>query len=397
MNKLLNFFKKHSELICILILLLITGVAHSYNMFHYPYYENDEGTYMSQAWAVITHGKLAPYTYWYDHSPVGWLLISLWTVLTGGIFSFGFSLDSGRVFMLVLHLASTFFLFKIAKKISGSLLAGVIACLLFALSPLGLSFERRILLDNIMIFWVLLSYFFLLGEKRKLMHYAFSAVSLGLAILSKESAIFFIPMFILAIVTRSHEKHRLFSITYWTVVLGFIVSSYFLFALLKGEFFPSGTFLGGDKPHVSLVETFQFQLSRKGGFFLGENSGFMVNFKGWVTGQASIPVPDPVLIIAGIASTLGLLLSAFWKRRLLLAALPALSYSFFLIRGGEVITFYVIPLIPLFGLTVGVLISYIYKLLAQRGIRGKFLGILFVILSLFPFGYYYARHTEPTA
>jgi endoglucanase len=227
------------------------------------------------------------------------------------------------------------------------------------------------------------------------MHYAFSAVSLGLAILSKESAIFFIPMFILAIVTRSHEKHRLFAITYWTVVLGFIVSSYFLFALLKGEFFPSGTFLGGDKPHVSLVETFQFQLSRKGGFFLGENSGFMVNFKGWVTGQASIPVPDPVLIIAGIASTLGLLLSAFWKRRLLLAALPALSYSFFLIRGGEVITFYVIPLIPLFGLTVGVLISYIYKLLAQRGIRGKFLGILFVILSLFPFGYYYARHTEP--
>src|SRR5258708_31355739 len=101
-------------------LLLISAIAHGYNMFHFPYFENDEGVYQSQAWALLTKGKLAPYTYWYDHAPGGWIFIALWILLTGGFFTFGFSLNSGRMFMLVLHIVSCIFLYFIGKRVTGS-------------------------------------------------------------------------------------------------------------------------------------------------------------------------------------------------------------------------------------------------------------------------------------
>jgi hypothetical protein len=37
------------ETLLIIAILLIVGLVHGINMFHYPYYESDEGTYMSQA------------------------------------------------------------------------------------------------------------------------------------------------------------------------------------------------------------------------------------------------------------------------------------------------------------------------------------------------------------
>ena len=105
LNKLLSEIKNNKkELAIIAVLLLISGISHGYNMFHFPYYENDEGVYMSQAWSLLTQGRLSPYTYWYDHAPFGCMLIALWTKLTGGFFTFGLSVNSGRVLMLVFHL-----------------------------------------------------------------------------------------------------------------------------------------------------------------------------------------------------------------------------------------------------------------------------------------------------
>ena len=191
---MLNKIKEHKkDLLVLAILLLISGVAHGYNMFHFPYYENDEGTYISQAWSLLTQGKLAPYTYFYDHAPVGWFLIALWAKLTGGFFTFGFSINSGRVLMLVLHLLSTALLFGVAKKLFKSNLTATLASLIFTLSPLGIYFQRRVLLDNIMVFWLLLALLLILGNRRKLRHFIGSAIAFGIAILTKETAIFFYP------------------------------------------------------------------------------------------------------------------------------------------------------------------------------------------------------------
>jgi len=57
----------------IALCLLIGLVSHGWNMFRYPLYLTDEGIYMEQAWSVIKEGKLSPYTYFYDHAPMGWL------------------------------------------------------------------------------------------------------------------------------------------------------------------------------------------------------------------------------------------------------------------------------------------------------------------------------------
>jgi 4-amino-4-deoxy-L-arabinose transferase-like glycosyltransferase len=123
--------KNKTQLLTVFGLLIIAGVSHGFNMFNYPYYENDEGTYMSQAWSLLTRGELAPYTYWYDHAPGGWILIALWVKLTGGFFTFGASVNSGRVLMLILHLLSTALLYFIAKRLSKSTYTGIIAVFMF--------------------------------------------------------------------------------------------------------------------------------------------------------------------------------------------------------------------------------------------------------------------------
>lgn len=393
MNNLIHFIRKNAEVIGLISVLSFSAFTFSFNMFNYPYYENDEGTYMAQAWAVLSQGKLAPYTYWYDHSPVGWFLIAVWELISGGFYTFGFSINSGRVLMLILHVITAFLTYSITKKVSGSKLAGFIAMLIFSLSPLGLSFQRRVLLDNIMIFWFLLSYNLILGQGRKLYHYILSSIFFAIAVLSKESAIFFLPVMLFTVYWTSHISHRIFAFWKWLSIAGGIISLYFVYALLKGEFFPYGSLLGNDTPHVSLVETFQFQLSRKGGFFLDQDSGFMLNFTEWIKGGFFIPVPDPTIIIGGIIATLIVSLWSIFDRRLLAVALPTLFYWYFLTRGGEVIGFYIIPLIPLLAMCIGLSIFKISNIFPS-GIIKKILKPILVILLSAPFIWYYSTHLE---
>ena len=122
------------EMLLIGAILSIAALAHGINMFHYPNYFEDEGTYMSQAWAVIHEGKLAPYVYVYDHAPAGWLQIVLWTLVSGGFHTFGMSINSGRVFMLLIQVCSTLVLYLIARTISRDTMIAAVVSFLFPLS-----------------------------------------------------------------------------------------------------------------------------------------------------------------------------------------------------------------------------------------------------------------------
>ena len=77
--------------------------------------------------------------------------------LTGGPHTFGGAIDSGRVLMLLLHLAMVPLLYRVARKLGCGPPAAALAALLFSLSPLAIFYQRPVLLDNIMLFWVLLS------------------------------------------------------------------------------------------------------------------------------------------------------------------------------------------------------------------------------------------------
>ncbi|MDQ3239360.1 MAG: glycosyl hydrolase family 8, partial [bacterium] len=350
MNKLRRIIKL--EYLLIIVLLEISAFAHSYNMFKFPYYENDEGTYMSQAWSVVEKQELAPYTYWYDHAPAGWFLISLWTQLSGGFFTFGFSVNSGRVLMMILQVVSTFFVYRITKKLSGSVLASTIAALLFSLSPLAIYFHRRVLLDNIMVFWLLASINLIIAKKLTLTKVVFSAVLFAIAILSKETAIVFFPGFLILLFNRLNKSNRLFVMLEWLAICVMVVSTYILYALLKGEFFPEGSLLGGDSSHVSLLGSLLFQMSRKssGGAFFDLNAQIWHELSNWYS-------QDRLMIISGLSSfVIGIVLSI--KKRVYLSyVVMLLGYLWFLGRGGVLIEFYILPAIPFFVILTGSVIN----------------------------------------
>jgi len=377
-----NFFKKHNTTLLLVLLLIISGVAHAYNMFHFPYYDNDEGTYMSQAWSLLTQGQVEPYTYWYDHAPAGWMFLALWTFLSGGFFTFGVSVNSGRVFMLLLHLASTFFLFKITKKVSGRNLAAAIAVIFFALSPLGIYYQRRVLLDNIMVFWTLFSVFLLTNTSSKLRYIALSALTFGIAVLSKENAVFFAPAFLYIIYTKFSKHHKIFAFVQWLMISAVVVSLYFIYAILRNEFFPVG-FMGNNTAHVSLLTTLQEQASRGSNLpFWNTSSDFYSAWQAWL-------VKDPFFVITGtIASGITIALS-IWKKSF---RIPAFLIGFlwlFFLRGKLIIDFYIIPLLPLWGMCIGLVAEFVLNKLTQKA---KYLYIPLSFLLIAGIGTYYYFH-----
>lgn len=388
MNNMIGWIKHNKFVILSLIFVLcVSGLSHGYNMFHYPYYENDEGTYIAQAWSVLTQGKLAPYTYWYDHAPFGWFLIALWSVLTGGFFTFGLSVNSGRVLMLVLQLASTLLIFLSVRKMTKSTLSASLAGLIFSLSPLGIYFHRRVLLDNIMVFWVLLSLYLLLTTNKKLKHYLFSSLAFAVGVLTKESAIFFFPIFIYIAYSQAHKSHRSIATVKWIVIVLAISSMYVLYALLKGELFPSGSLLGGKNPHVSLMETWLFQATRSGnGNVFNPDSGFRLYFEHWWADDA------PLILLGAITTIVGILFSI--KQKVIrYITLLTMAYWYYLMRGGIVIEFYVVPLIALLSMQISMIVHE-FTCILYRNKFSKLLVPIIYIAIIFSMVYYNRNKTD---
>jgi hypothetical protein len=337
----------------IALILLIVALTQGINMFHFPYYEQDEGTYMSQAWALVHMGRLAYYTYFYDHSPLGWIQIAAWTISSGGFHTFGSAINSGRVLMLLLQVSSTLILYCIARSLSSKGSIAVCACLLFTLSPYGIYFHRIVLLDNIATFWMLLSIVFLVSDRLTLKRTWLSAVALSISILSKEVTIFLVPVLVYLVFFRADKSHRWFAVTGWMALVVSIVSFYPLLAILNNELFPSGTFLGGTTPHVSLLGTLQADTSRgrDGGFF-SLSSAFWQQTKIWAK-------DDPILVVAGSLSAILSILMINKHRLVGITGLLTLSLWVFLARGGVIIGYYLVPLLPLLALNVGLVIGLV--------------------------------------
>lgn len=336
----------HWEWLLIGAILLLAGLAHGINMFHFPYFESDEGTYMSQAWAILHEGQLAPYTYWYDHAPGAWIQIAFWEVLTGGMHSLGPSVYSGRVLMLLFQLGSVFLVYRITRQLTHSQWTASVAALLFALDPYGLYFHRRILLDNICAFWMLLALTLVLSRRLTLTKICLSAVALAIAVLSKEVAVVVIPAFIYLVYLRSHPLQRRVALGAWLTLVLSVCSLYVLMAVIKGELFPAGTLLGGSDPHVSLIGSLLYQSSRgTTGGVTGKALYALQALVGWV-------YDDPLPIGGGTLCMVWALLRMRRKREVGALALMLLALWAFLLRGGVVFGFYIVPLLPLLSILV---------------------------------------------
>lgn len=353
----------------LIVALVVAFVAHAYNMFNYPLYLGDEGIYVEQAWAVLRQARLSPYTYFYDHAPAGWLLISLWELLLPRQFlSFGMAVNSGRVLMLLLHVASTYFLYRITKRLSGSDLAAFGAAIIFSISPLALFYQRMVLLDNIMTFWVLLSLYFALAPGGRLVTLLASGSAFGIALLTKENAVFFVPVigYLLYTEARGRPNFR-FAVAGWAFTAWAVLSLYPLYALLKDELLPSSlhslaTPNGG--AHVSLISTLIWQGTRSQGSILDPNSLFWeFSFGRWLPKDAFI------LAAGGIATMINVIIGTLnhrFRRNYLVVAGMALAYAFYLARGSFMLEFYVVPLLPFLCMNMAMATDRVLRVLPGR-------------------------------
>jgi 4-amino-4-deoxy-L-arabinose transferase-like glycosyltransferase len=393
--------------------LAMGGVSTGYNLFGYPLYVTDEGIYMQQAWSVLREARLSPYTYFYDHAPAGWLAIAAWAaLLPSQLQTFGGAINTGRALMLLVHLASAYLLFVVSWRLSSSLVAAVVATFLFNLSPLALFYQRQILLDNLMVFWILLSLYFATQSKRvetrsgsgsdrpqvRVVSAMASGVAFGVAVLTKENAVFFLPALVYLLYTRlRHTVSYRFGLGFWCFSNVAMVSVYFLYATLKNELFPTGFSFDLANPpadHVSLLYTIWWQVHRsQGSLFDTSSPVWRFSLGAWLP-------KDRFLLTAGGAAILANVLLGLWLRQApvgpphLVLGLMAASYAFYLARGSQMLEFYVVPLVPFLAMNIGMVVGWLIGLPRRlpTPVRLAPVGLLLGVLLLHPgLGYVLVR------
>ncbi len=244
----------------LLLALLLGGIAVLYgtNLGGWPARSIDEGTYVSQIWSVLTRGELAPHTYWYDHPPLGWLLLSLLLAPVGGVARAANAVLAGREAVVALHVAGCALLYVWARRIGLARIPAALAVAAWAASPLTVFFGRQVLLDNLAVPLVLGAFALAASPTSRLRAAGGAGVLFALACLTKETSLLVLPGLALQLWQSSRPTTRRYALTL-AVSLGVLtLSAYLLLALLRGELLPG-------EGHVSLVEGIAFQLLTRDG------------------------------------------------------------------------------------------------------------------------------------
>jgi endo-1,4-beta-D-glucanase Y len=371
-----NFMSKIDpiELIMLIIALAIVIFTHGYNMFQYPYYENDEGIYQAQAWAIVKLNQLAPYTYFYDHAPAGWMIMAFFTQIIGGFFNYNFTgisaLDTGRIVILLFKIFTVLFVYGIIKNQTGKYYLGILGMILMSVSPLELYYQRRILLDNIMITLMMGSLFLISKKQITIAHTIYASIVLGVAVLTKESAIFFVPgMMLLMFLQLSPIQRKLGTILNFSFFTSVIIL-YPIMALLKTELLPSPN-------KVSLISSAFYQVSRGARLpFWDFKSDFYYTFLIWRDKDINY------IYFFFITLALTILTLLFKRNKFTIGVLlMVLAMIAFLIRGGVVLDFYILPLLPLIAILASLFLNEIIEL-SKKFIKFEIKKPLIAILIL---------------
>ncbi len=396
--------------------LAMGAVSHGFNLFSYPLYITDEGIYLQQAWSVLHEARLSPYTYFYDHAPAGWLAIAGWVALLPAQFqTFGNAINTGRALMLLVHVVSVFLLYRVTRRLSGgSTVAPIAAAFFFNLSPLAVFYQRQVLLDNLMVFWILLGLTFATSgistsgvadgrgfvwpvRDTRVVTTMLSGLAFGMAVVTKENAIFYAPAVGYLLYAQLHGRiNYRFGLGFSAFSFVAVTSLYFLYATLKNELFPSGFNFDLNNPpadHVSLLYTIWWQLHRSQGSILDTSSPV------WRFSLGAWLPKDTFLLAAGGAAVLANLILGLRSRKRhrghLAAALLAASYTFYLARGSQMLEFYVVPLVPFLAMNVGLLMGWLTGGLPHRApalVRAVPAAVLLGVLLLHPgLGYVLVR------
>lgn len=327
----------------VFLLLLVVITVHAFNIAGWPAFFDDEGTYLSQAWATYD-GDLTPYTYWYDHPPVGWIGVAALSWLPA-LFLSGPELIAGRVTMLVFTAAAVVLIYGIGKRLDWNCAFAAAAALLWGLSPLVIFEHRQVLLDVIAVPWLLGAIFLTLTPRKRLSHFLGAGFCLAIAILTKETLAILAPAVFLSMWMHAPKETRAFCVSAFTSVLILTGSLYLLFAFLKGELIPSDD-------HVSVIGSLQYQAAGRSGTgsVLDDGSRTREIVALWMR-------HDNVLIIGGAAAALPSLL----VRNLRPFAVALLLSMSMTLRAGYIPFMFVTTFLPFAAIVITGLLAVVWR------------------------------------
>jgi hypothetical protein len=293
---LARLWAHRASLALLLGLLVVVAVMHATGMSRAPQRVDDEGTYVAQAWAAQHWGTLGHYTYWYDHPPLGWLLLAAWTTLTGAFNRAPTAVAAGREFMLGLQLISAGLLYALARRLGLGRPAAAAAVLAFSLSPLALGMHRAVYLDNIATPLVLAAFLLVLSPTQRLAAHAAAGLCLAAAVLVKETSLLLVPAVLWQYWQVSDRRTRRYSLILAGSLFSLVVAAYLLYATLRSELLPG-------PGHVSLVDAIRFQLTERAGSGnpLDPDSLSRRTLEFWLSQDPWLLVTATVLVPAGLA------------------------------------------------------------------------------------------------
>jgi hypothetical protein len=334
------------DLVLVSVLTLVAGLVHARGMYRSPARFDDEGTYTAYAWAVPNMHKLSHYTYWYAHPPLGQLQMAAWNVLTDAFARLPYAVATGRELSFVYKLVAVILTYVLARRLGYLRVTASIAVVLFSLSPLAVYFQRTALLDNLVTPWLLGSFALAASPRRSMSAAAGSAVCFAVAVLTKETALLFLPALLVVFWQHSDRRNRRFTTVMLLGVMMLIGLFYPLYALIKHELLTG-------PGHVSLQWAITWQLSGR------EGSGSV--FDPGSTAHAvahSWVVQDPISCVVAVACVVpGLVL-----RRTRGVALALAVQLGSLLRNGYLPYPFVVAMIPFAALTVAGVLDALLRL-----------------------------------
>jgi 4-amino-4-deoxy-L-arabinose transferase-like glycosyltransferase len=316
---------------------LTVGLVHWIGYDRFPGRINDdEGTYVTQAYALESWHTLAHYTYWYDHPPAGWITIAGYTWVTRAFGRLPTAVSAGREFMVWVKLLTAALLYLLARRLSFHRAAAAGAVLAFGLSPLALPLQRMALLDNLAVMWTLAALALAASPKRSLAASAGSAVCFAIAVLSKETIVVVFPALLVLLWQHTSATTRSYRMALFLALFAMVVFFYPLYAILKNELFEGAG-------HVSLIWAVKWQLfdRRPTGSVLDPHSQTHQLARSWLR-------QDPWLLgSATLLTPIGLL-----SRRVRAAALALAIQLLVICRNGYTPWPYVLGMVPFAALVV---------------------------------------------
>jgi hypothetical protein len=247
-----------------------------------------------------------------------------------------------------------------------------------------------------MVFWVLLSIYLLLREEVRLFAGLWSGLALGVAMVTKENAVFFAPT-IYYLLTRRAKKDgvdstsRELTLFFWLFAAATPVLAYCLYATLNGEFFPPGMSFNLKHTSISLLYEAWYQLHRNQATLFNRHSSTPFLYTAWLP-------KDPFLLAAGTVAMVICILAGWRQRKadpsLLAAGTLAFEIAFYLARGSVILDFYVIPLIPMYALCIALVADRAFKSLPERTSRVLAPAVCTAVAAflLLPPGGYLIKH-----